>query len=309
MPDENEVKYKIKPSTIEDIDKAVYYYVNEKLNLHTNTNKGFTKAPVIWVGAERSFQIKNDVDLRNKDGLLTLPLITVERTSLTKDAGKKGPIPGNIPDFGDGGSIPIAREQNVAKTADIKRSLNSRKAGYSREVGSDQTTGRNNTNKVASMFDTVPKWVKNKIVYKTYFIPIPVYVTAKYEIMLKTEYQQQMNELLTPFINSFSRVGRNHRYFFVYSDGDKGHKYEAFIDGNFAASNNIGAMQEEERKFETKITIEVLGYLITGDKNEDSNVVKVHENAVLVKIPRERVVSADSFERINKKGTNPFYKE
>ena len=66
MPDKKEKKYKIKASNIEDIDKAMYFYINETLNLHTDTNKGFEKTPVIWVGAERAFQIKNDVDLRNK---------------------------------------------------------------------------------------------------------------------------------------------------------------------------------------------------------------------------------------------------
>ena len=34
MPDNREIKYKIKPSKIEDIDKAMYFYVNETLNLH-----------------------------------------------------------------------------------------------------------------------------------------------------------------------------------------------------------------------------------------------------------------------------------
>ncbi len=307
MEDEKEVKYKIKPSTIEDVDKAIYYYLNEKLNLHTDTNKGFKKVPVIWVGAERSYQIKHDVDLRNKSGLLHLPLMSVERISITKDP-TKGPVPSNIPDIGDGGSVIIAREQNIEKTADIRRSEASRKSGVDRNVGSSQTTGRTKPKKVARMFDTASR-IPDKIVYKTYYAPIPVYITVKYEITIRTEYQQQMNDLMTPFISGFSPIGRNHRYFFVYSDGSEGHKYEAFIDHNYTSSNNIGTLNEEERKFESKISIEVLGYLIGADKNEDSNVVKVVENAVVVRIPRERVVMGDSFERINKKGTNPFYKE
>ena len=309
MPDKKEKKYKIKASNIEDIDKAMYFYINETLNLHTDTNKGFEKTPVIWVGAERAFQIKNDVDLRNKDGLLKLPLMTIERVGITKDASNRGPMPGNIPDIGNGGSIPIAREQNVAKTADVKRSFRSRKAGVDRNVGDGKTTGRTNPRKVATMFDTAPKGLRDKTIYKTYYIPIPVYVNVKYEIKIRTEYQQQMNDLMLPFISSFSKLGRNHRYFHIYSDGTEGHKYEAFIDGNFSSNNNIGSLQEEERKFETTINIEVLGYIISGGKNEDSNVVKVIENAVIVKIPRERVIVGDSFERINKKGTDPFYKE
>ena len=42
------------------------------------TNKGFVKVPVIWVGAERSYQIKNDGDIRDGVGRLKLPIITLE---------------------------------------------------------------------------------------------------------------------------------------------------------------------------------------------------------------------------------------
>ena len=35
-------------STLEDIDFAVYKFVNSELDLQTKTNKGFNKVPVIW---------------------------------------------------------------------------------------------------------------------------------------------------------------------------------------------------------------------------------------------------------------------
>ncbi len=41
----------------------------------------------------------------------------------------------------------------------------------------------------------------NKIVYEELTIPIPVYVTVMYTIVLRTEYQQQMNDLVSPFIS------------------------------------------------------------------------------------------------------------
>ena len=77
-----------------------------------------------------------------------------------------------------------------------------------------------------------------------------------YNVVLRTEYQQQMNDLVTPFI---SRPGQlNH---FVMRDNGK--MYEGFIE-SYDASNNLGTLGQDERKFETKVSIKVLGY-ITGD--------------------------------------------
>lgn len=51
------------PSTLETIDYAIYDYINDNINFHVTTNKGFEKVPIIWVSSERSFQIKNRKEL------------------------------------------------------------------------------------------------------------------------------------------------------------------------------------------------------------------------------------------------------
>ena len=60
------------PSTIETVDAAFYEYV-ENINLFCNTISGWTKIPVIWSSAERSYQIKNNKEIRDKNGSL-IPL-------------------------------------------------------------------------------------------------------------------------------------------------------------------------------------------------------------------------------------------
>ena len=55
----------IMPSTIEDIDAAMLDYINNTLNIHTETNKGFKKVPIIWVASERAAQIKQNKDYKN----------------------------------------------------------------------------------------------------------------------------------------------------------------------------------------------------------------------------------------------------
>ena len=61
MPIKGEIGQNFKPSTIETIDAAVLKFV-ESMNLHAQTNKGFNPVPIIWVGAERTYQIKNAIE-------------------------------------------------------------------------------------------------------------------------------------------------------------------------------------------------------------------------------------------------------
>ena len=79
----------IMPSTLETIDTAFYDWVNETLDISATTNRGFNKVPLIWVSAERAFQVKHDKNLRDDFGVLKLPLISVERTSVVKDPTEK----------------------------------------------------------------------------------------------------------------------------------------------------------------------------------------------------------------------------
>ena len=70
--------------------------------------------------------------------------------------------------------------------------------------------------------------------------------------------------------------------------------------------NNISNLNEEERKFQTKINMRVMGYLIGEDKNQIKPRVVIRENAVEVKIPRERVIFGDINENLDK---DAFYRD
>ena len=166
-------------STIETIDTAMYNFVNEVLNIKCITSSGFKKVPVVWTSAERLFQSKKDSKFRDSDGSLVLPLITIERKNLVKDLSKKGTVYANIPplDKTRGGSISVSRRINQDKTANFAN------ASMYKRKGQLNFAGKN-----------------NKIVYQTVTIPLPVYVSVDYEITMRAEYQQQMNQIMTPFI-------------------------------------------------------------------------------------------------------------
>ena len=264
-------------STLENIDTAFLRYINETLDIHTTTNQGFIKVPVIWSSAERTFQSKRDSRVRDQEGSLVLPLITIERTAVTKDVNRKGSVQAALMPVNDekGGVIQVARRIKQDKTSNFAN------------ADAKRTRGQLN----------FPRPNK-KVVYETISMPLPVYVVLNYEITLRTEYQQQMNDMSTPFIARPGGVN----YFIVENDI---HRYEAFIKESYSQSNNISSYTNEERKFETKINVEVLGYILGEGDNDNQPFLSIRENAVDIKIPRERVITRDEIEEANR--DNAFF--
>ena len=120
---------------------------------------------------------------------------------------------------------------------------------------------------------------------ETLSIPIPIYVNLDYKIVVKTEYQQQMNDLTQPFM---TRTGQINSFIMRRN----GHLYEAFIDQGFNQSNNVSNLAEDERQFTSEINIKVLGYLIGEGNSDDRPIVTKEESVVEITFPRETVVPA-----------------
>tara|TARA_R100001594_G_scaffold42715_1_gene74882 strand:+ start:114 stop:953 length:840 start_codon:yes stop_codon:yes gene_type:complete len=256
------------PSTIETIDTGIYEWLDEVLSLHTTTNDGFKKVPVLWLGTERAFQIKNDSRIRDKVGKLKLPLITLNRESLAKDPNFKGSFQAHIAensDYKGGNAATAARTIRQDKTRNFANADKRRRNQNGNETG---------------------KGTKDKTVYNTITMPVPTYVSVMYSITLRTEYQQQMNDLVTPFITSTGQINS----FLFEKDG---HRFEAFIQQDFAENKNAN-LGEDERMFETRVQIKVLGYLVGEGVNREKPKVTIRENAVQLRISRERVIVGDT---------------
>ena len=175
------------PSTLETIDGAMLRFIDEELNLSTSTNRGFKKVPVLWVTAERAYQIKHNKDLRDGEETLVLPLLTVHRSAVTKEPNFRGTVWANLyPTPGaKGGVITIARELNQKKTAEFENAMANRKYGGTTK---DVAAKGKNTNQRQHKTNT------GKTVYETVTIPLPVWVKVSYQINLRTEYQQRNYE-------------------------------------------------------------------------------------------------------------------
>ena len=260
MSETIDAKIHFEVSTIETIDQSVLNFV-KSLNLSTKTNKGFRPVPVVWGTAERAYQVKKNKEIRDKQGLLVLPIISIKRMSFTKSRVSPGVFQGNVPEASDadGGSLNVSRVLYQQKTMEFAN------ADALRLYGQKNYPSQN-----------------PKIVYKTVSVPMPVNVEVMYEITLRTEYQQQMNDLMTPFATVPGTVN------FVRLT-EKDHRYEGFIQEGYSSNDNLSDFSGDERKFETKIQLKVIGYIVGEGKNREKPHYAIKENAVEIKIPRERI--------------------
>jgi hypothetical protein len=265
-------EYEIMPSTLETIDQAFYTWLDESLDISATTNGGFKKVPLIWISAERAYQVKHDKDLRDDYGVLKLPIISIERSTIVKDSTNKGVYWANVPPINDpkGGSVYVSKRINQNKTGDFANADAWRKTSTFSSQG--QGFGQQNF-----------PYNNRKIVYETLTMPLPVYVNVTYSVTLKGEYFQQINEMLTPFLVRTGQINN----FFIKADG---HKFEGFLPTDFGQNNNVANLGEDERLFETKIDIRILGYLVGAGKNEERPKIAIRENAVQLRMPRERVM-------------------
>lgn len=268
------------PSDFENIDAAIFEWVDEKLNIFATTNTGWRKVKCFWANEERSFMVKSDKERRDSEGTLILPIIAVKRGNVQKDLSNKGYFGVNLFPINDekGGTLTIARIIQQDKTKEFVNNDSKRRI--------DNTLGQENGR------NRKPEEEKTKV-YEILTTAYPVYLDIAYEINIKTEYLQQMNEILTPFItkpggiNSFM-LRRN------------GHKYEAFIQQDFGNEDNADSLDDKERTFNAKVQIKVLGYIMGQGKNDPQPKVTIRETAAKFRLQRERIIVGDINQEIKK---------
>ena len=272
------------PSTLETIDFAMYEFLNKELDVHSETNEGWKKVPVVWATSERAVQSRQGQEIRDKFGTLKLPLISVERTAVSKDPARRSALQGGIPNVLDakGGAIVVARRIHQEKTAEFTNALSAKKKGSEHLVGSGQKN-----------FPGV-----SKPVYETITIPFPTYMELTYSIKIKAEYQQQMNDILSPFLSKTGGVN----YFIC---GYDGHRYEGFLPNDLSFENSIADMGSDYRNFETSFDIKIIGYIIGADKNSSQPKIVKRQSSVEVKIGRERALLEDEIENYLKHENGP----
>ena len=235
---------------IEDVDRAMFELFNKDLPLLYQQKDGALKrVPVVFATGERFAITRRKEPLRDKNGALILPLITITRSGLEQQAAKSI-------EMGDIGTI------------DIQRRLSTEDPVYQRIANSMgfQNAGSNISDSRREQLDRPGRKVNGRLlepnlgggIYETISIPVPKFFTAKYEITLWTQYMQHSNSILTTIMSGYHNVrARSYRI-----ETAAGYWFYAAFEPDIGSDTSFDSMTDEERAIKNTLTVTVPAYII-----------------------------------------------
>jgi hypothetical protein len=265
--------------TIEDVDRALFNLFNDELPLIYQQKNETKRIPIIFATGERFAVLRRKRPLRDNQGALILPLISIMRTGIEQDIGRGvGP--------GQGAPITIKKklgkedpsyqalvnklglqnQDNVAadthltgkgstRTIDLNRKPTGAKAGT---VAS--RTGPVGPNSAARVGELLDPDIGNNI-YEIITMPPVKYFTATYDITFWTQYTVQMNDMITAMMSAYQN---NHQRTFRL-ETEKGYWFVAYVANSLSPGNNFDSFTDEERIVRYNFTVEVPGYVVLPD--------------------------------------------
>jgi hypothetical protein len=222
---------------IEDVDRAMFRLFNEDLPFYYTQGEAMKRIPCVFAGGERAMILRKKEPLRDRQGALVLPLVSILRNGIDQTADK-GIGPGT-------GSITLRKK--IAQEDRIFKRL------------SNQNNLRNQDNTVGSTGEgSASLDLTSKNVYEIITMPNPRFFKATYEITFWAQYLQQMNSIIEAFITSYNNSTA--RSFKI--ETNKGYWFVATVESGLSDSNNFDGYQDDERLIKTSITMSVTGYII-----------------------------------------------
>ena len=144
--------------TIEDVDFAMISYIRDVLKLQVTENGQLIDVPIMYANGEKWAQVQAKGFMRDRKGKIMTPLISIRRGSIT--------------------------ERDTLKSLGV----NNNPAGND-YVFQNKHSMQNKYDKFSTQYGKQRK--------KEYYLaPVPEFVDVAYELLLWTEYTEQMNNLV-----------------------------------------------------------------------------------------------------------------
>ena len=259
-------QYDIPACSIEDTDRALYQMFNEQLDfVVSNKQSGkVQKAHVVFAAGERWAMLKKGTLLRDKEGSLILPLVSIARTGI--EQADAGDISGRGTNQQTGDLV--LRRQLSNEDRKYQELINKLGIVDQLNVGSSHASGSQTTRWDSKQNERDPDVVDGGLlspklknnVWEFLIIPAPQFYTATYEIVFWTQYIDHMNQMLSKLMSAYLPQGNAlkletpHGYWFI-----------ATVEGNsFSADINADDMSESERIIKYKFTVKVRSYLVAS---------------------------------------------
>jgi hypothetical protein len=264
--------------TIEDVDRSLFNLFDKQLPFTYKHKKGTKKAPVIFATGERFAILRRRKPLRDKSGVLVLPLISIMRTSVAQ-----GPTMGS----GTAQNVPMTIKKKLSKedplyqqllnkqsvqNSDDLSGVNSLESGgidaapgeklnYNKKDASPGRVGSRDGTASVSVSDRRTKSIQNKLgnnIFEVITMPPPKYFTATYEVTFWAQYTTQMNNM----INSLMSLYQSYSQRTFQLETNKGYWFVAYAGENLTPGNNFDDFTDNERLVRYSFDITVPAYLV-----------------------------------------------
>ena len=212
---------KVPKITMYDIDYAIYYHLTENIKPRLYENGTTIPVPVYFANGEKWAMIRSLGFMRDVNKKAMAPAIVIRRTSIAADD-----------------RLPIVDLNNYNPTYRMMpmKTMN---------MKWDRISGQYQRN--------------DSIEY--YMVDVPDYVRLNYELILWTDLQEQMNDLIHPILNASDHVWGDY------------HKFRTNVQDVSHDNVNIPG---EDRLIKSTVTLQVDGYLRSEYEYQQSKIQKAY---------------------------------
>ena len=229
--------------TLESIDTAVLSWVDKILDAHVEDQNGSRKkVPVIFATGERWLASRGKKGLRDENGVLILPMISIRRTGIDMNQSLNAGILGT-----EEGNFTIARRL------------------------SDKTRKHRNAQAIRNASNLSP--IDNAPIYEITTIPFPSTGVISYELTIQTQFVTHMNEIIEKLYHQMdygssfvAHIDDNTGKNLIPQSGvpfkDRSSKTDppyivGFFDSGMSSGDNFEEFTDQERivKFTTTFTV------------------------------------------------------
>lgn len=266
--------------TIETVDQAVFDWFDIDVNVHVESpGQEIKKVPVVFASGERWATARDERGIRDKNGLLILPIISVRRTGIDRSQSMT--------------ALGIEERRLV-----ISRVINDKTNVVQNAMSSREISARS---------------TKDKVIHEVISVPFPDSFVTTYEVVVQTQYITQMNEVLEKIFDKFDlqnqfvmavrgseferpsetlnrRVGDNPNY--TSHETLKGYYFVGFVETDLSDNGNFEEFTDQERIVKYAFTVTVPTYLQLEPQGELPS-IQIQNSAYEMKFKDENVVFID----------------
>lgn len=251
--------FTIPPCGITDADEGMFNLFNREIpftiaKVRTSNGAVDVKKPsVIFATGERFATAKQLKPLKDKDGRIILPAISIRRRGIeqtTEDINGRGINQQT-------GTLTISKKL-ADKDRDFQNYLNKfalenmNLPETSRETGIDQYE-----EDVIQGGLLQPKLKSTANIYEIYTIPQPQFFTATYEIVFWTSFTEHMTYMIETFMSSYLPQDKMFRI-----NTEKGYWFLAYVEDQMASGDNFDDFKDNRRVLRYTINMKVKGYIL-----------------------------------------------